>query len=58
MNGSEAAGDLVSIQTPLFLSCKSCSRDAKLAFICIRKAKRFLSKQGHRSLAAIHRPGH
>ena len=28
MNGSEAAGDLVSIQTPLFLSCKSCSCDA------------------------------
>ena len=28
MNGSEAAGDLASIQTPLFLSCKSCSCDA------------------------------
>ena len=28
MNGSKAAGDLVSIQTPLFLSCKSCSCDA------------------------------
>ena len=24
MNGSEAAGDLVLIQTSLFLSCKSC----------------------------------
>ena len=28
MNGSEAAGDLVLIQTSLFLSCKSCCCDA------------------------------
>ena len=28
MNGSEAAGDLVLIQTLLFLSCKSCCCDA------------------------------
>ena len=27
MNGSEAAGDLVWIQTSLFLSCKSCCCD-------------------------------
>ena len=28
MNGSEAAGDLVLIQTSLFLSCKWCCCDA------------------------------
>ena len=28
INGSEAAGDLVLIQTSLFLSCKSCCCDA------------------------------
>ena len=28
MNGSEAAGDLVLIQTSLFLSCKLCCCDA------------------------------
>ena len=28
MNGSEAAGDLVLIQAPMFLSCKSCCCDA------------------------------
>ena len=53
MNGREAAGDLVLIQTSLFLSVKLCCCDANYpACICILKAKRFVSKQGTGSLAS------
>ena len=47
LNGSEAGGDLVLIQTSLLLLCKSSFSYANLVVIYMRKAERSVSKQGH-----------
>ena len=46
LNGSEAGGDLVVIQTSLPLLCKSSCCYA-VRCICMTKAERSVSKQGH-----------
>ena len=57
MNDSEAAGDLVSIQTSLFLSCKSCCCDTnKPAFTKVKQRGLYQNKVTG-SLASSHKPG-
>ena len=47
VNESEAGGDLVWIETLLPVLCKLLLISMKTALISLRKAGRFLSKQGH-----------
>ena len=57
LNGSEAGGDLVVIQTSLLLLCKSRCLNADSVRLD-DKAERPVSNQGHLLLTAIQRPDH
>ena len=57
INSSKAAGDLVLIQTSLFLSCKSCCCDANYPAFTKEKQRGLYQNKVTGSLAAIHRPG-
>ena len=57
MNGCEAAGDLVLIQTSLPLSCKLYCRNSNWSTLALEKHKRLYQNTVTSSLASILRPG-